>query len=221
MQQKLKRVTYAEMDIIQLVKSRGSVRKFKPIKVPREVIRAILDAARWAPSAHNSQPWRIIVIDKDGVKEKLAVEMGKTWILDMQRNGVPLHEAEKIAEEECWSRVTKSPLVIIVCLTMEDMHKYPDSKRKKAEYLMAVQSVAAYIQNMLLLAHHYGLGACWICAPLFCPNAVRNVLDLPHEIEPQAMIILGYPDENPEPPPRKALNEICVFNRWPSTANGQ
>jgi F420 biosynthesis protein FbiB-like protein len=198
----------------QLVKSRRSVRRFKPAKIPRNIINAVLDLARWTPSAHNAQPWRLVVIDDDEVKKRLASEMGKAWLSDMHKDGVSKDKAEKIVKVESWERITKSPVVIIACLTMEDMHKYPDRRRRKAEYKMAVQSVAAYIQTMLLLAHNMGVGACWVCAPLFCQNVVRKVLGLPKNIEPQAMIIMGYADEEPEPPPRKALNEICAFNCW-------
>jgi len=202
------------LDITELVKSRRSIRRFKSTKVSREFMNAILDLARWSPSAHNAQPWRIIVIDNDEVKKRLATKMGEAWLFDMLKDGVPKEEAEKIVKVESLDRITKSPIVIIACLTMVDMHKYPDARRRKAEYLMATQSVAAYIQTLLLLAHHYGLGACWICAPLFCQKTVKEVLRLPEEFEPQSMIILGYADEKPQPTPRKSLSEICAFNSW-------
>lgn len=202
------------MDITELVKSRRSIRRFKSTKVSREFMNAILDLARWSPSAHNAQPWRIIVIDNDEVKKRLVAKMGEAWLFDMLKDGVPKEEAEKIVKVESLDRITKSPIVIIACLTMVDMHKYLDARRRKAEYLMATQSVAAYIQTLLLLAHHYGLGACWICAPLFCQKTVKEVLRLPEEFEPQSMIILGYADEKPQPTPRKSLSEICAFNSW-------
>jgi len=202
------------LDITELVKSRRSIRRFKSTKVSREFMNAILDLARWSPSAHNAQPWRIIVIDNDEVKKRLAAKMGEAWLFDMLKDGVPKEEAEKIVKVESLDRITKSPIVIIACLTMVDMHKYLDARRRKAEYLMATQSVAAYIQTLLLLAHHYGLGACWICAPLFCQKTVKEVLRLPEEFEPQSMIILGYADEKPQPTPRKSLSEICAFNSW-------
>jgi len=202
------------LDITQLVKSRRSIRKFKPTRVPRDIIRAILDLARWAPSAHNAQPWHLIVIEDAEVKRKLATEMGKAWLSDMRKDGVPKDKAERIVKFESWERITKSPIVVIACLSMENMHKYPDPRRRKGEYLMGVQSVAAYIQTFLLLAHYYGLSACWICAPVFCQDTVKKALRLPKEFEPQAMIIMGYADEKPQPPPRKPLNEICAFNSW-------
>jgi len=202
------------MDVVKLIKTRRSIRKFKPAKVSREILNAILDLARWAPSAHNAQPWRVVIVDDDAVKVRLATAMGRAWLQDMLKDGVPRAKAEEIVKVESWQRITESPVVLIVCLTMEDMHKYPDRRRWKAEYVMGVQSVAAYVQNMLLLAHYYGLGTCWVCAPLFCQGAVRKALNLPREIEPQAMIIMGYPDEKPEPPPRKPLEAFSTFNSW-------
>ncbi len=202
------------MDIIQSIESRRSIRRFKPTKVPRSLIRAALDLARWAPSAHNAQPWRIVVIDDDQVKKRLATEMGKAWLSDMLEDGIPRDKAEELVKLKSWDRITKSPIVVIACLTMDEMHKYSDARRQRAEYVMAVQGVAAYIQTLLLIVHHYGLGACWICAPLFCKDVIRKVLGLPREFEPQAMIIIGYADEELLRPTRKPLDEICAFNFW-------
>jgi nitroreductase len=93
---------------------------------------------------------------------------------------------------------------------MQDMDDYPDDERRYSEYLMAVQSTAAAIQNFLLSAHIEGLGACWLCAPLFCRNTVRTMLHLPKHFDPQAFIALGYPRQYPEQPTRKPLDEILL-----------
>lgn len=203
------------MDVSQLIRCRRSVKNFRDREVPRDVIRSILDLARWAPSAHNAQPWRLLVIDDEEVKAKVATAMGRAWLSDLDRDGVPRDEAERIVRLESWNTITRSPVVVIACLTMEEMHEYPDQRRQNAEYVMGVQSLAAYIQTMLLAAHHRGLGACWICGPLFCPDAVKRVLRLPGELEPQAMVVMGYPAEKPRPPFRKPLHKICAFNKWP------
>jgi F420 biosynthesis protein FbiB-like protein len=76
------------------------------------------------------------------------------------------------------------------------MDHYPDPARAQAEWTMAVQSVALACQNLLLAAEAHGVGACWMCAPLFVPELVRRVLELPGDWEPQALITLGYPAEN-------------------------
>jgi F420 biosynthesis protein FbiB-like protein len=202
------------LDGLQVLLSRRSIRRFKPSKLSRELVLKIIDLGRWAPSAHNAQPWRFVIIDDERVKKKLAVEMGKAWVSDLLKNGFSRDVAEEIVKTKSWERIAKAPVIIIACLTLEEMHQYSDQRRKKAEYIMGVQSVAAALQNILLAAHYHGLGACWICAPLFCQDVVRSVLQLPEEFEPQAMIILGYPDEEVHPPPRKSLREIANFNSW-------
>ncbi len=202
------------MDLTEIVRSRRSIRKFKTRKIPREVLRSLLDLARWSPSAHNTQPWRLIVVDDTKMKDRLVEEMNKVWISDLVRDGVEKTEAEKRVKAKNWDRVTSSSAVIMVCLDKEVVHKHLDSRRRRVEYLIAVQSIAAYIQTLLLISHDHGIGACWTCTPLFCSRRVQRVLGLPNNLEPQAMVLMGFPDEKPLPSPRKSLDEICAFNSW-------
>jgi F420 biosynthesis protein FbiB-like protein len=196
-----------------LIRGRRSVRKYSSKEVPRDILFNILEAARWAPSAHNAQPWRFIIITERSLKRKLAEHMADEWIKDMIRDGVPRDTREKLAEASI-KQFTDAPVLIVACVTMEDMDKYPDGRRMTYERIMAVQSLAASIQNILLAAHSEGLGACWFCAPLFCQDAVRKVLRIPKGVEPQALITLGYPSEKPIPPPRKPLQKIVYMNYW-------
>ena len=78
---------------------------------------------------------------------------------------------------------------------MEDMDSYPDELRQRNEWVMAVQSTAMAAQNLLLAAHAAGLGGCWMCAPLFCPDLVVETLELPTHWQPQALLTIGYPAE--------------------------
>jgi F420 biosynthesis protein FbiB-like protein len=203
------------LDLVDVVRTRRSIRKFKPERIARGIICSLLDLARWSPSAHNTQPWRLMVVDDAEMKGKLAKEMGKVWVSDLVEDGVERNEAERMVKLKNWDRVMSSAVVVIVCLDKRGVYKHTDSRRRRVEYLTAVQSVAAYVQTLLLLVHDHGLGACWICTPLFCQNSVRGVLGLPKELEPQAMIIMGFPDEKPLPSSRKPLDEVCAFNSWP------
>lgn len=199
--------------LLDIIKNRRSIKEFSPREVPRDVIFRILEAARWAPSAHNAQPWRFIIIMGRSLKRKLAETMADEWIKDMIKEGVPPETRESLAEASI-EQFTHAPVLIIACVTMKDMDKYPDKRRRKCEHIMAVQSLAAAIQNMLLAAYSGGLGACWFCAPLFCQDLVRKVLKIPNDVEPQALITLGYPSEMPTPPPRKPIEEIAYENYW-------
>jgi nitroreductase len=81
---------------------------------------------------------------------------------------------------------------------MENMDNYPDHLRQQNEWIMTVQSTAMAAQNLLLAAHALGLGACWLCAPLFCPDLVKDTLALPNDWQPQSLITIGYPAEAKE-----------------------
>jgi len=204
------------LNLLNVFRSRRSVKEYLPKEVSKEVLFRILEAGRWAPSAHNAQPWRFIVIRDSTTKQRLAKAMASRWGKDMRKKGISKEQRESLIKASV-ERFENAPIIIIVCLTMENMDEYPDARRKKIEYIMAVQSVAAAIENMLLAAHSEGLGACWFCAPLFCQDAVRKILEIPKHIDPQALITLGYPADRPNPPPRKTLEEIVHQDHWRHT----
>ncbi len=182
------------MEIFEAIYSRRSIRRYLDKPVPRDLIEKILDAARWAPSAHNRQPWRFAVIERAETKHALASAMGQQLRADSERDGVTQDIIDKDVTRS-YQRITSAPVVIVVCVSMRDMDVYGDTRRKKAEYLMATQSVAMAVQNLLLAAHALELGACWMCAPLFVPDTVRDVLHLDVDWEPHAMITVGYAAE--------------------------
>jgi F420 biosynthesis protein FbiB-like protein len=198
------------MNLGQAIHSRRSIRRYTAEPVPATRVEQLLTAATWAPSAHNRQPWRFAVIRSDSAKQTLAMAMGDRLRVDRLADGDPAQAVEADMARSR-ARITSAPIVIAVCLTMADMDVYPDTRRKKAEYLMATQSVAMAVQNLLLAAHAEGLGACWMCAPLFCPDVVQEALDLPDDWEPQALITLGYPADAGKPASRKQVEEATLW----------
>jgi coenzyme F420-0:L-glutamate ligase/coenzyme F420-1:gamma-L-glutamate ligase len=183
--------------ILDNLLSRRSIRRYLPDPVPRELIERLLTAAIWSPSAHNRQPWRFAVVETQSQKEYLARAMGARLRRDLAADGVPESAIEADASRS-YSRLTSAPVLIVLCLSMVDMDVYNDEKRNRNEYLMAVQSVAMAGQNILLAAYDAGLGACWMCAPLFCPDVVCDTLNLPDDWQPQAILTIGYPAETRE-----------------------
>lgn len=178
--------------VLDAIKQRRSVRSYRPDPVPRELLEQVLTAAVWAPSAHNRQPWRFVVARTPAVREALARAMGARLRRDLTSDGVPANAAENDVRRS-YARLLAAPVLVVVCLTLADMDVYPDARRRSAERTMAVQSVAMAGQNLLLAASAVGLGACWMCAPLFCPDVVQSALALPADWEPQGIITLGYP----------------------------
>jgi F420 biosynthesis protein FbiB-like protein len=198
-------------NVIGVLKERRSIRKYQSRPVPEELIRDVLEVAGWAPSAHNAQPWRFIVLTDPRAKSRLAEAMAKAWAVDMARDGVSV-EAEKFRLRV--ERFANAPAVILACISMDAMTRFPDVEQQRLERDLAVASLGAALQNLLLAADSSGLGACWFCAPSFCKETVREALEIPKEVEPSALIALGFPAEKPAAPTRKQLGEYCFRDRW-------
>lgn len=178
--------------LLDAIHQRRSIRRYTGDPVPRDVVQRLLEAGCWAPSAHNRQPWRFAVIESFEMKDHLARAMGARLQRDLQADHVPQAVIEKDVVRS-YDRLTSAPVLIVVCLSMADMDVYSDDRRNRNEYIMAVQSTAMAGQTILLAAHGTGLGACWMCAPLFVPDVVREALQLPDDWQAQGIISLGYP----------------------------
>ena len=194
----------------RVLKSRRSIRRYLTDPVQDDALHKLLEAATWAPSAHNKQPWRFAVLQDTCQKENLANAMGDKLRFDRTNDG---DDPEIIERDVSKSRklIEGSPIVIVVCLSMSDMDVYVDEHRSNAELIMAVQSTAMAVQNLLLSAHEMGLGACWRCAPLFCAETVIDTLKLPQNWHPQALVTLGYPDEDGKTPSRLSWQEVTKW----------
>jgi coenzyme F420-0:L-glutamate ligase / coenzyme F420-1:gamma-L-glutamate ligase len=201
---------FRELDFAALARGRHVVRQYKPTPVPRELVEITIEAARWAPSPHGAQPWRFVIVTNDDTKEKLAEAMSEEWQRNLEMDG---QDREIVMERlrKSRQRIAKSPVAIIPCLYLEDLHVYPDPGRQEAEVTMAVQSIGAAIQNMLLSAYSLGLDTGWMCAPLFCPGVVRDALGLPATLIPHALINMGYGAKDPPRRPHRPVEELIVY----------
>lgn len=109
------------------------------------------------------------------------------------------------------ARITGASAVVVVCTDMAEMDRYPDERRRQAEYIMAVQSTAMAAQNLLLASEEEGLGACVMCAPLFCPETVADALDLPQNWKAQMLVTIGNPADRGKVRPRKTHEEVALW----------
>lgn len=197
-------------EINAVLEGRRSIREFRVEPVPIELVEKAIQASTLAPSAHNAQPWRFIILQESSVKRRLAEAMGIEFQQDLEQDGV-LPEIIETRVADSVERFSNAPILVLVCLTMESMDSYPDVERQQVEQVMGIQSVAAAIQNLLLAIHSNGLGACWYCAPLFCPDVVLKTLKLSSELQPQALVTIGYPAEAPKKPDRLPIDAITSF----------
>jgi len=173
------------VDVFEAIRGRRSIRAFESREVPEELVERLIEAARWAPSAGNIQPWEFIIVRKQEIKRKLAE--------------AALYQ----------SFIEEAPVVIVVCV---DEARSAQGYGIRGKTLYCIQDTAAAIQNIHLAAYSMGLGTCWVGA--FREDEARKVLKTPAGIRPVAIIPVGYPAETPSPRSRRPLKQIVHYETF-------
>jgi nitroreductase len=214
-------------DILDVIKSRKSIRRYKEDPLPDEVLDKILESARWAPSGENEQPWKLIVvrdpeirkeigeIARIGTGQRMTAEycMGK---LQPRFEGMEdVEKRESLMKFLCTGEVSvfpaKAPVVIVVLGSLHGMFDTP-------------YDLSACIENMLLEAHSLGVGACWVHGPAVYPRMVdklKRLLKIPAgmgEYKVLSIVSFGWPLEARKyPRPKKSLDEIVYWEEFGRT----
>lgn len=186
------------MEVIEAIKTRRSIRRYKPRPVKEEDIQTVLEAARWAPSWRNTQCWRFVVVQDSEVKNKLA---------DTLRYATG-------GENPSAPAIRSAPVVIVACAELgksgylkgETVTPATD----KGDWFMF--DVALAMQNLVLAAQSLGLGT--VHVGLFDAREAADVIGLPEGVVCVEMTPLGYPDEEPQARPRKELSDFVFYNRY-------
>jgi F420 biosynthesis protein FbiB-like protein len=185
------------------LEARRSIRSFTGAPVTQHALDALVTAACIAPAPHHSRPWRFVTVTTTGAKEALATGMGTRWRTDLAGDGVASDRIDELVARS-HAKLTGAPAVVLGCLTWDGLDRYPDDARRRAEWGMALLSLGAAVENLMLAAADAGLASCWVAAPIFCPEAARDALDLPDEWLPHACVLVGHPDPayvgRPRPP---------------------
>lgn len=193
-----------------LLRSRRSIRRFKADPVPASVIQDLLATAAYAPSAHNIQPWRFVLVGQSGIslhesRQRLTHALTSAMRADMTAEGAPESEIETRVTRSS-QRIHEAPALILVCRDLAAVREH-----KREDEIMAIQSVANVATYLLLAAHAADLGANWICWPLYAQEETQESLGLSKNWEPQAMIFIGYPDEEPKEKNLKSLEDMTFY----------
>jgi coenzyme F420-0:L-glutamate ligase/coenzyme F420-1:gamma-L-glutamate ligase len=175
------------------IEARRSIRAFRPEPVSRAVLDRVVEAACLAPAPHHSRPWRWVIVDTPEAKTALARGMGARWRTDLESDGVATARIDELVDAS-HRKLTGAPALIIGCLTWEGLDRYPDEARQRAEWGMALLSLGAAVENLMLAATDAGLASCWVAAPIFCPEEARDALSLPADWLPHALVLVGLPD---------------------------
>ena len=187
------------MEVLEAIKTRRSIRKYKVTAVDDRTIETVLEAACWAPSWHNSQCWRFVVVRDVDIKAKLTEALAIV-------SGRPNRATEAIRN---------APVVIVACAEL-GRSRYvaqepikPVTDQGDSWYIFDTDLA---MQNLTLAAHALGLGTVHIGA--FDAIKVAEILGVPEGFAVVAMTPLGYPDEAPEARSRKELSEIVFYDKF-------
>ena len=173
------------MEVFDAIRTRRSIRKYKDKQVPWDNIVTIMQAGKYAPNAGNLQNWKFIVVKSDAKRKAIA----------------------KACLQQEWMEM--APVFIVVVAEPEKAERYYGTRGAR---LYTIQGCAAAMENMLLTAHSLDLGACWVGA--FDEDEIFRILNLPEEKTVQGIIVIGYADEAPEPPPKYRIEHMVFFDKW-------
>lgn len=177
------------MTFLELCRRRRSVRAYAPGRVPREALERCLEAARLAPSACNSQPWRFIVVERDDLRARLA-EAAFSGLYAMNRFAA------------------QAPVLIVVVTERSTYAARLGGLLRGTRY--ALLDVGAAVEHLVLQATEEGLGTCWI--GWFNERAVKQVLGLPRRAKVDILLAVGYPADEPGGEKvRKPLDDVRQY----------
>jgi nitroreductase len=187
-------------DIFEIIKKRRSVRQFTPEAVPNQDLELILDAARYAPTAGNKQPWRFLVVCQRENLSHLQVEL-EAWV----RNWIRTKGFDSSEQAEhldgamtCLERILSAPLIIFILV---DTSVYPD--------LVAYDGALA-AANLMLAARALGYGTSFQTT-FFPEDVVCHYFSIPEKFHLICAIPVGRPVEWPAAPPKKSLAELVYY----------
>ncbi|MFO7652388.1 MAG: nitroreductase [Candidatus Krumholzibacteriia bacterium] len=178
------------MDVLELIRSRRTVRRFKSDPIPQAVLGEILEAAMWAPSHGNTQPWEFIAVGPQGRARLLALMQAK---IDELLQAPDLPEPRRQAMLALREDFGGAPALIAV------VSRPPTEELEKLEHLT---STGAAVQNLCLAAWARDIGSVWLSVGSAPPS--RPILQVPDGATVVALLALGYPDQVPPAPPREA-----------------
>lgn len=205
------------MDFLNVIDTRKTIRKYENFDPPIEDIKRIIESARLAPSATNTQNWKFIAIRDDVVKQKmLTVLENKFDEISSWKESENLKS--KILFYKNYSTFfAKAPVVIVAVLFPKESyisniyraHGVSEEEFQESRPDSSLLSIGGAIENMSLTAHYLGYGTCWMCAPMVAAKEFKEILNLEDEAKIVSLLTLGKPLEpSPSQPNKKMLDEI-------------
>ena len=206
---------------LKLVKTRRSIRSFKTDPIPDEYVEKIIEAARWAPSGANSQPWEFVIIKDKEIKDRIVgivnehSEYGRRVELTREED-LRFPGASSPVREPGYK---EAPVFIILCGDPRTKEAYPLLTTLTRGDSHFASSLACAFLYMALAATALGLGSQWVSATghPFVKCLLRELLGIPQKLEIYDMMALGYPAHQPRERLVKEKVEMVHYGRYDKT----
>lgn len=213
----------ANVDLYEAMSTLRAVRRLKPDPIPRDVLHRILEAATWAPTGGNAQPWRVIVVEDTAKKEALAELYHKAWyaysehhvsLLDDAPEDVRI-SAEKMlaAGNHLADHFAETPSILIFCFNPKNM-AITDAQLPRIS-VVGGGSIYPAVQNALLACRAEGIGC--VLTTLLCQREeeVCSILGIPEPWGTAAAIPIGYPVRGGHGPiSRRPVDKLAFQDTW-------
>ena len=205
--------------IMDLMAERKGVRRFKPETPPRELLQELIAAAITASSSTSQPPWRFLVVTNKDMIKKLAAAARRALERIEKRIKPDLFEPY-YQHTAPFSQIESAPALVVPTYrhvgVVSPFLGRPLARRDaesvgRVEELSGLLSAALALQNLLLAAHAYGLGAVVMIEPLVALPAIDELLAVPLFWHVAALVAVGYPDETIEPPPRPPVGSVMIW----------
>lgn len=191
------------------IKERRSIRKYKQEPIEKKEIDEIIKAGMFAPSAKNRQPWKYIIYSHQ-TKEALLDEMERGLIKERDEKNLLPNSQSGISDAFNSLEIMREAPILIIILNTNGQSPYKEiNTDDRVTELCDTLSIGASVQNMLLTATEKGLGTLWIANTCFAYNELINYIKTSSQLV--GAIALGYPNENPNPRPRKDFDTIAEY----------
>jgi nitroreductase len=212
------------IDAFETMRTLNSVRAFRPEAVPPAILRQVIEAATWAASARNAQPWFFVAVNDRALKATIAGFYLQAWRAAQQYTESartdrdiehrPGYSGMMRAVDQLATHLADVPVLVLVGLDTTQLGPIADASGNLLAPLSAYASIFPAVQNLMLAARAHGLGTTLTTLHTFFEQDIRTLLEIPPTIHLAALIPMGYPQRDFRPVKRKPVEEVAFLNRW-------